>query len=537
MRERRTLTIFRYVACASLAVLAGVTGLGLYSVFQAGPGPGTTLSRATLERATSETEAARRVARAGHRVRRLGDEETRPASDPEPARAGPHQSPPQQRTLVKKARHAAGAETAATWPNAAGQTFRTVCVRLCDGAFFPISEASTGDSLAADAERCTRRCASPARLFIRSDDASIANMMDVSGKRYEALANAFRFRSERNPTCTCGPEAWQDAARDRHQTFRLEQSAEARHGQGTDLAIARALALRHAVEDLRSAGPVDERIALASGDAAPAASRAPLLFGPAVVAPLEPSDARAPAPLRFTGDLKPATVVLDATGSPVMRRHAAKPPEPVRLVAVVRDAAMEPSNQIATGSLQSRPDEIVHSVAARPEAVPAAETHGESLSAGSVGTKARAEEVAVISRKPNDRAAHAAQQRPSTARRGSAGQAQRVTIAAAVAATVTPPNSAAQDLARSQGEQPAARRKPQTAAQSAVSGKAAKAGKTGASPRLATDRHAKPSKPAANGTKFTDTVLVAAGPPARGPRRVARAEIETDWKELLFRPY
>jgi hypothetical protein len=46
-----------------------------------------------------------------------------------------------------------------------GSTYRTLCVRLCDGYYFPISHATGQDGFMRDAERCAASCGSDARLF------------------------------------------------------------------------------------------------------------------------------------------------------------------------------------------------------------------------------------------------------------------------------------------------------------------------------------------------------------------------------------
>jgi hypothetical protein len=45
-------------------------------------------------------------------------------------------------------------------------TYRTVCVRLCDGVYFPISFSTYRSYFAKDAERCERSCPNRSRLFV-----------------------------------------------------------------------------------------------------------------------------------------------------------------------------------------------------------------------------------------------------------------------------------------------------------------------------------------------------------------------------------
>ena len=50
-------------------------------------------------------------------------------------------------------------------PREAG-TYRTLCVRLCDGYYFPISFSATRDRFARDAKTCETSCGGQARLFV-----------------------------------------------------------------------------------------------------------------------------------------------------------------------------------------------------------------------------------------------------------------------------------------------------------------------------------------------------------------------------------
>lgn len=46
-----------------------------------------------------------------------------------------------------------------------GNTYRTVCVRLCDGYYWPMSYATSADNLGRDRQKCSSSCGSPARLI------------------------------------------------------------------------------------------------------------------------------------------------------------------------------------------------------------------------------------------------------------------------------------------------------------------------------------------------------------------------------------
>ena len=82
-------------------------------------------------------------------------------------------------------------------------TYKTVCVRLCDGAQFPVSFATPRSGFAADGAACASACSSPARLFVGPPLAELSQMHDVDGKAYGDLPNAFRFTTTYDATCTC----------------------------------------------------------------------------------------------------------------------------------------------------------------------------------------------------------------------------------------------------------------------------------------------------------------------------------------------
>ena len=105
---------------------------------------------------------------------------------------------------------------------AAGGTFRTLCVRLCDGYYFPISFSVTRDRLERDAETCANSCGTQGRLFVqRSPDGSPEDMQDLAGRPYRQLRTAFLYRSEYVESCKCQPHPWEKEALDRHRMYAL----------------------------------------------------------------------------------------------------------------------------------------------------------------------------------------------------------------------------------------------------------------------------------------------------------------------------
>lgn len=94
-----------------------------------------------------------------------------------------------------------------------GSGYRTMCVRLCDGYYWPVSFSTGRGGLMRDAGRCESSCESPARLFYHSSSGDPAGMVDLEGKPYSALEHAFRYRSEYVADCRCKPEPWSDEAK------------------------------------------------------------------------------------------------------------------------------------------------------------------------------------------------------------------------------------------------------------------------------------------------------------------------------------
>jgi hypothetical protein len=94
-------------------------------------------------------------------------------------------------------------------------TYRTVCVRTCDGGYFPISFATSPARFADDERSCKALCpATEANLYAyRNPGEDINQAMSVNGQPYTALPNAFHYRSEFNPSCSCRApgQSWADA--------------------------------------------------------------------------------------------------------------------------------------------------------------------------------------------------------------------------------------------------------------------------------------------------------------------------------------
>ena len=101
-----------------------------------------------------------------------------------------------------------GASTS-TADEARGLPRRAVCVRLCDGFFFPVGDLRSGEDAPAQEELCAGLCPSaPTRLYvIPSGSEKIEDAVSLrDGRNYTALPVAFRSASATDRTCTCHRE-------------------------------------------------------------------------------------------------------------------------------------------------------------------------------------------------------------------------------------------------------------------------------------------------------------------------------------------
>ncbi len=109
-------------------------------------------------------------------------------------------------------------------------TFRTVCVRSCDGGYFPVSFATVPARFPDDEKTCKALCpAAEATLFTyRNPGEDMNQAVSVNGQPYSALPNAFRFRNEFNPSCSCkaAGQTWSDALKSIDDKAAAEQQGD-----------------------------------------------------------------------------------------------------------------------------------------------------------------------------------------------------------------------------------------------------------------------------------------------------------------------
>ncbi len=97
----------------------------------------------------------------------------------------------------------------------ASDTYRTLCVRTCDGFYFPISYSTVPSKFGEDERVCQRMCpASEVVLYShRNPGEDVAQAVSVSGRNYTELPNAFAYRKQMSAACSCkgAGQTWADA--------------------------------------------------------------------------------------------------------------------------------------------------------------------------------------------------------------------------------------------------------------------------------------------------------------------------------------
>jgi hypothetical protein len=100
-------------------------------------------------------------------------------------------------------------------PGPVGGTYRTVCVRSCDGYYFPISFTTTQDHFRDDEQACQRMCpAAEVQLYTyHNPGEEMSQAVSLNGRPYTELPTAFQYRKAMSPACSCRRpgESWAQA--------------------------------------------------------------------------------------------------------------------------------------------------------------------------------------------------------------------------------------------------------------------------------------------------------------------------------------
>ena len=105
-------------------------------------------------------------------------------------------------------------------------TYHTVCVRTCDGYYFPISYSTVPSRFADDQRACQRLCpASEVTLYsYQNPGQDIDQAVSVNGQPYTALPAAYQYRKAFTSACSCRKpgQSWADALKDADDSSTLE---------------------------------------------------------------------------------------------------------------------------------------------------------------------------------------------------------------------------------------------------------------------------------------------------------------------------
>jgi hypothetical protein len=105
-------------------------------------------------------------------------------------------------------------------------TYHTVCVRTCDGYYFPISYSTAPNRFADDENACHRLCpAADAALYsFRNPGEDMEQAVSNTGQPYTALPTAFHYRTQLTAGCSCRRpgQSWADALKNADDSTTLE---------------------------------------------------------------------------------------------------------------------------------------------------------------------------------------------------------------------------------------------------------------------------------------------------------------------------
>lgn len=107
-----------------------------------------------------------------------------------------------------------------------GGSYKTVCVRTCDGYYWPVSRSVTSERFATDAQRCDATCAGEAKLYTQHKDSDDPkSLVALDGTPYTALKTAFLYRKTLISGCGCKPAPWSVVETYRHREYKIADDA------------------------------------------------------------------------------------------------------------------------------------------------------------------------------------------------------------------------------------------------------------------------------------------------------------------------
>ena len=111
-------------------------------------------------------------------------------------------------------------------PDSSGP-YRTLCVRACDGYYFPLRHHAWRKNFSPDVKSCRLACGDEARLFYYPvDNGSPDTMVDLAGSKYSEMRHAFAYRKALAEGCTCKPAPWSAEETARHMNYAFTEAAQ-----------------------------------------------------------------------------------------------------------------------------------------------------------------------------------------------------------------------------------------------------------------------------------------------------------------------
>ncbi len=84
-------------------------------------------------------------------------------------------------------------------------TYRTICVRGCDGYYFPLSFSTTPAHFQTDQQLCEAQCPGAQLYYYENPGATPETALSLTGQPITDLPNAFAYRLAYHPECGCQP--------------------------------------------------------------------------------------------------------------------------------------------------------------------------------------------------------------------------------------------------------------------------------------------------------------------------------------------
>ena len=107
-----------------------------------------------------------------------------------------------------------------------GGPYRTMCVRACDGFYFPLRHQAQHKNFAPDVKSCRSACGDDAKLFYYPEETgSPDTMVDLADRKYSETVHAFAYRKALVDGCACKPAPWAPEEVARHQGYVFAEAA------------------------------------------------------------------------------------------------------------------------------------------------------------------------------------------------------------------------------------------------------------------------------------------------------------------------